>query len=94
MSTAATPAVEACARWAAAESVVHEHVGVAGELLGESPVVGFLLGVVADIFQKQQATVLQLGCGILGRLANALVAEGDRLADQLGEFIGDRAEAH
>ena len=77
-----------------AESVVHEHVGVAGELLGESRVVGFLLGVVADIFQKQQATVLQLGCGILGRLANALVAEGNRLAGQLGEFVGDRAEAH
>ena len=76
------------------EGVVHEHLGVAGELLGEGRVVGLLLGVVADILQQQQAAILQLGCGVGCRLANALVAEGDRLVDQLRKPVGNGTETH
>ena len=35
------------------EGVVHIHIRVGGELLGERGVIGFLFSVVTDVFQQE-----------------------------------------
>ena len=70
------------------ESIVHVGVCVGGKLLGECLVIGFLLGMVTDVFQQEQATISQLTDRLGHGVADALVAEGDRLADQFGKFVG------
>src|SRR6185312_791874 len=77
-----------------AERVVHVDLGEGGELLGERRIVLFLGGVEAEVLEEEHAAGGERGDRLLGGGADAVIGEGDGRAEEGGEGVGDRAEAH
>ncbi len=79
-----------------AEAVGDEQVGELGELVGELAALDRVLAglgrVEADVLQQRDLAVLQRRDGGLGRLADGVGGERDRLAQQLAQAHGDRRE--
>ncbi len=67
------------------EGVVHVDIGELGQLLAEGVIVGFLFVVEAEIFEQDHFAVLELGGGLFGHLADAIIDELHRHADQFGK---------
>ena len=78
----------------AAERVVHVDVGQRGELLGEGGIVLLLRGVEAQVLEQQHAAGRQRRDRLVGGRPDAVVGERDRRAEEGGERVGDRAQAH
>jgi hypothetical protein len=79
-----TPAVEACARMRGAESVVD--VKAIAQLASDSAKLGivrFLAGVEAQIFQQCDIALLHIRDDFLRISPDAIVAERDRMIDQV-----------
>ena len=77
-----------------AERVVHINVGDLRQLLGKRRVVLLLLVVIADVLQQQHVAGLHRGHGLLDLLADAIVHERHRFAEQVGQFGRDRVQRH
>ena len=90
-----------------AEGVIHIHVAEfreAGAERGELRRIGgfrgavlalhlaFFLDVEAQVFEQHDFTGLQRGAGGFDFRTDAIAEELDRLAEQAGEFLGDRLE--
>ena len=80
-----------------AEAVRDEHIAEVGELLGERPALGVVLGrlsgVEAEVLDDGDVSVLERGDGVVGGLPHGVERERDGLAEQLGQPLGDRGEA-
>ena len=77
-----------------AEGVVHVHIGHFGQFLGEHGIVGFLFVVVTNIFQQDDVAIFHGRHGLLHLGADAIIDKGDGLAEQFGEFFGNRLQRH
>ncbi len=76
------------------EGVVDVDVAELGQLLGEGRVVLLLALVVAQVLQQQHAAGLQRLDRGLGVGTHAVVGERDVLAEQLGQRLDHRLQAH
>jgi len=78
------------------EAVRHEHITELGELLGEGPslrgVLGSLPRVEPQVLDHRHITVGQGGHDLMGGLPHRVAGEGDRLAEELRQALGDRRE--
>ena len=84
------PSVEAWARWAAAEGVVHVEVGEAGQRLREGRVVRLLAGVEAQVLEQQQVARPQLVDRHLTPGPERVAGHAHRAPEQLAEPLRDR----
>ena len=75
-----------------AEGVVHVDVGERRERGGEVGIVLLLARVEAQVLEQQQLPGAELGDRGGGALADALLAEGDARAEQLGQARRERAQ--
>ena len=92
------PSVEAWARCADAEGIVHVDLSQRGQRLRELRIVGFFFGVEAQIFEQQHLAGLELVGHLLGDFAYAVGekatfhARPDVLIEQLAQPVDDRAQ--
>ncbi len=92
------PSVEAWARWARAEGVVDVDIGQRGQRLGEGRIVGFFLGVEAQVFQQQHLAGLELAGHLAGHFADAIGRKGhvdvlaQLLVEQFAQPVDHRAQ--
>jgi hypothetical protein len=82
------------------KSIVDVVFRQAGELLRESLVIGFFLGMKAQVFQQQRLAFLELARNFLGFWANTLRAKADVFAagqlfvEQHAQTLGHGLETH
>ena len=83
-----------------AESIVHVVVAELGKLPGEIRIVGFLLGMEAEVLQQQRLPTLQLVGHLLRLHANAVgrkshvLAAPQNVVEQNAQPLGHRLHAH
>lgn len=76
-----------------AEGIVDIELGEGGELGGEVGIVGFFLGVEANVFEEADLAVFE-GVGALGDFgADNIGEKGDVLDEELGQASGDGGES-
>ena len=74
----------------AAERVVDVDVGVARQRLRELAVVGFFLGMEAQVLEQRDVAPVGIDDDLAGTVAHRLVGQPDVGVDQLGQPRGDR----
>ena len=76
------------------EGVVDVDVAQRGELVDEGRVVLLLLLVEAEVLQQQHVARLEIAHALFGLLADAILGEGDRLAERLRQRLDQRLQRH
>ena len=74
------------------EGVVDIDVAELGELFDMGRIVLLLALMEAGVLQQEHVAVLHFGDRVVGRLADAVGAEGDRALDDVGDRGGDGLE--
>ena len=88
-----TPAVEACARWAAPKGVVHvKAVAQFGEGFGKLGIVRLFFRVETHVFEECDVALVHFGDDLFRIGTDAIVAESDRMIDQIVQRDADRTE--
>ena len=69
------------------EGIVHVDVAELRERLRKPRVIGFLLGLKADVFEQRHVAVVHVRDDLLRHVADSVVAEGDGLANERVQVI-------
>jgi len=76
------------------ESIIDVDITVRCQGLGKLRIVLFLALVVAGVFQEQNATIRQRCDSVCCCRSDAVIGEGDRLSEQIGDSRSNRRERH